>query len=95
MFTTEWGSTLDKRRDWATFKALVVDAGLREARLHDLRHSAATLMLESDTDLQTAGQNLGHSSTAQTAKYTHVVADRKKAAAARMESLVWGTGNAR
>jgi site-specific recombinase XerD len=94
VFTTEWGSPLDQRRDWATFKALVVDAGLREARLHDLRHSAATLMLGSDTDLQTAGQTLGHSSTAQTAKYTHVVADRK-AAAARMESLVWGTGNAR
>lgn len=91
VFTTEWGAAIDQRRDWGEFKAMIAKAGLREARLHDLRHSAATLMLEADTDLQTAGQILGHGAVSQTSKYTHILADRQRAAAARMESLIWGT----
>lgn len=90
VFATEWGSPIDSRCDWAEFKQVISTAGLRDARLHDLRHSAATLMLEADTDLQTAGQILGHGSIAQTSQYTHILADRKRAAAARIETLVWG-----
>lgn len=90
LFATEWGAPIDSRRDWAEFKQVIAAAGLRAARLHDLRHSAATLMLEADTDLQTAGQILGHGSITQTSQYTHILADRKRAAAARIETLVWG-----
>lgn len=90
VFTTEWGAPIDQRRDWGEFKAMIAKAGLRNVRLHDLRHSAATFMLEADTDLQTAGQILGHGSVGQTSKYTHILADRQRAAAARIESLVWG-----
>ena len=41
-------------------------------RLHDLRHSAATMMLDNDLDLKTVGQLLGHSQLADTGRYTHV-----------------------
>lgn len=48
-------------------------------------------MLEADTDLKTAGQILGHGSVGQTSKYTHILADRKRAAVARIETLLWGS----
>ena len=90
VFTTEIGAPIDQRRDWQQFKDLLKIAGLRDIRLHDLRHSAATLMLEADTDLKTAGQILGHGSIGQTSNYTHILADRKRAAATRIETLIWG-----
>ncbi|MDQ2729894.1 MAG: tyrosine-type recombinase/integrase [Actinomycetota bacterium] len=53
-----------------------VQSSPRPARLHDLRHSAATAMLTSDLDLRMTGAVLGHSQIAQTARYSHVVAGR-------------------
>ena len=65
-------------------------AGVQEKRLHDLRHLAATMMLASDLDLWTAGQVLGHSQIALTARYSHILADRRSVAAARIESALFG-----
>ena len=59
-------------------------------RLHDLRHTAATLLLEAEVDLKSAGQVLGHTTVAQTAAYTHVLADRRAAAARAVEAHVFG-----
>jgi hypothetical protein len=39
------GKPIDPRRDQAEWKALLADAGMREARLHDARHTAATVLL--------------------------------------------------
>jgi integrase len=71
------------RADAREFKELCAKAAVPAKRLHDLRHSAATMMLASDLDLRTAGQVLGHSQVALTARYPHVLADRRSVAAAR------------
>ncbi len=39
------GRPIDPRRDWAGWKGLLEAAGVRDARLHDARHTAATLLL--------------------------------------------------
>lgn len=80
----------DPRAGARDFKALCAKAGVPPKRLHDLRHSAATMMLASDLDLRTAGQVLGHSQLALTARYSHILADRRSVAAARIDQALFG-----
>lgn len=55
------------------FYALTEAAGLPRIRLHDLRHTAATIALEAGVPLKTVSDMLGHTSLATTADtYTHV-----------------------
>jgi site-specific recombinase XerD len=49
------------------------------------------MMLENELDLRTAGAVLGHSQASQTARYSHVLADRKAVAAERIEQALFGT----
>jgi len=52
------------------------------------------MMLENELDLRTAGAVLGHSQVSHTARYSHVLADRKLVAADRIESrfsVAWST----
>ncbi|MDP9406448.1 MAG: tyrosine-type recombinase/integrase [Actinomycetota bacterium] len=39
------GRPIDPRRDWGQWKELLHAAGVRDARLHDARHTAATLLM--------------------------------------------------
>jgi hypothetical protein len=45
MFAQPTGRPLDPRRDLTDWKALPAEAGVRDARLHDARHTAATVLL--------------------------------------------------
>ncbi len=63
----------------------LLKAGLDASQIspHKLRHTAATLMLQSGVDLRTLQEILGHESLNTTQIYTHIAnADLKKAAAA-------------
>ncbi|HWG73520.1 MAG TPA: site-specific integrase [Acidimicrobiales bacterium] len=93
VFADAIGHPLDPRADHRAFKELCSAAQVRARRLHDLRHSAATAMLANDVDIRTAGAVLGHSQIAQTARYSHVLADRKSVAAARIEGALFGERN--
>lgn len=50
--------------------------GLEHVRLHDLRHSTATAMVNAGVDLGTVGAVLGHKSAASTKRYSHHSTDR-------------------
>ena len=55
------------------FAAIARDTGLPKVRLHDLRHSFASLLLAGGTDLKTVSTALGHSTISITADvYDHV-----------------------
>lgn len=58
--------------------------GLGHARLHDLRHSAASEMINNDVDLYTVGKVLGHRSAVSTARYAHLAANKLQAAVAQI-----------
>lgn len=66
------------RKHWnAALKA----AKLKAFRFHDLRHDAATSLINAGTDLYTVGQILGHRSPQSTARYAHLSIKTKQAAA--------------
>lgn len=54
------------------FKAAARITGFGYARLHDLRHSTASEMINAGVDLYTVGGVLGHKSTVSTKRYSHL-----------------------
>jgi integrase len=73
------------------FKALLRRAGLPMLRLHDLRHSAATLLLLSGIHPKVVSELLGHSSITITLNlYSHVLPDMQAGATDAMERLLNG-----
>jgi integrase len=55
-------------------------AGLPDLRIHDLRHSAASFMINSGVDLFAVGKVLGHASYQSTQRYSHLANDTLLAA---------------
>jgi len=90
VFCSPAGAPLDPHDDWDDWHALLDEAGVREARVHDARHTAATLLLEQGIDIRVVQQILGHSQLSQTQRYTHVTAELTQDAANRMGEALWG-----
>ena len=85
------GRPIDARRDWLDWKGLLKAAGVRDARLHDARHTAATMLLQQGVPARVAMQILGHSQISLTlGTYSHVVPELADEAAERMETALWG-----
>ena len=57
------------QRFWLQVRA---EAGLEDVRLHDLRHSYASMALLSGESVRTLGRLLGHEKPATTLKYAHL-----------------------
>jgi integrase len=75
----------------AAFLRALKAAGVRKLRLHDLRHSYATLAIQAGVPLLTVSRQLGHASIATTADlYTHAVPGSNRAAAEVMEAILAG-----
>ncbi len=60
---------MDLKNPWA---AVTQAAGLEGLRLHDLRHSFASVGAGGGLGLQIIGKLLGHSQPATTARYSHL-----------------------
>ena len=72
-------------------KVLLKEAGLPHIRVHDLRHTFATMALENGMDIKTLSAMLGHVSAATTLDiYTHITSDMLSEAAAKIDR---GLGN--
>lgn len=65
------------KHGWQTARDVARLPGLR---IHDLRHSAASFMVNSGVDLYSVGVVLGHANVASTARYSHLANDTLLAA---------------
>ena len=91
VFTTEAGAPLNGCNVNRTFKAILRRAGLPAIRYHDLRHTAATLLLAQGVDPRTIMETLGHSQISLTLNtYAHVVPALQREAAAKMDEILDG-----
>jgi integrase len=91
IFTTAIGGPLDPRNQLREFKKVCAEAGLGDWHLHELRHSAASLMLAQGVKLQVVSEVLGHSSIRMTADvYGHILDPDREGAAAAMADILWG-----
>ena len=86
VFAEPDGSPIDPSRDWAEWKGLLAKAGVRDARVHDGRHTAATLLLAQGVDVRVVQEILGHSSVTVTEGYAHVVSAMAREATQRIGS---------
>lgn len=71
-----------------SFKQFLRDRGLREIRLHDLRHTCASLLIQRRTPLIEVQQWLGHSTLSTTADlYAHLEYETKLASAQTLKKI--------
>src|SRR6185312_14551724 len=73
LFASPRGWRISSRADWGEWKLLLQLAGCPDVRLHDARHTAATLLFELGAPALVASEILGHSTVRLTLDtYTHV-----------------------
>ena len=90
VFTTILGKPIDPSGDHRNWQQLLVQAGVRPARLHGARHTAATLLLALGVPARVVMQILGHSQISLTlGTYSHVVPELAHEAAERMAGVLW------
>lgn len=90
IFTTPAGCPVHPQTMLKHFRLLLAKAGLREkTRIHDLRHTFATLLLERGVHIKAVSELLGHSSVTITlAIYGHVTPRMQDTAIQELDALI-------
>lgn len=71
------------------WKELLNEAGVREARLHDARHTAATTLLVLGVPDRVVMDLVGWSTPAMKKRYMHVTDEIRQDVAERLNDLLW------
>jgi integrase len=70
---------------------LIREAGVPRIRIHDLRHTHASLALSAGIHPKVVQERLGHSAVAMTLDtYSHAIPDLQEEAAATVAGLIFG-----
>jgi integrase len=87
VFTTSKGTPVDVSNfTYRSFRPLLQRAGLPQIRMHDLRHTCATLLLTQNVNPKKVQELLGHANIAETMDtYSHVLPNMQDEVAAEME----------
>ena len=90
VFCTSIGTHLNPSKDaLEVLKKLLQQAGLPDIRFHDLRHSAATLLLNEGVHPKIVQELLGHSNISMTMDvYSHVLPSMQQGAISRLNSVL-------
>jgi integrase len=95
VFTDEIGASLHPDRVTKLFVQHAHEAGLPKIRLHDLRHTVATLALTAGVHTKVVQELFGHANVAITLDvYSHVAPELHEKAALSIGALIYGAGSA-
>jgi integrase len=85
------GTPLNPNKVTDGFKTLLKKANLPAIRFHDLRHSAATILLSMDVHPKVVQELLGHSQISMTMDiYSHVLPTMQKDAVNKLNDALQG-----
>ncbi len=90
VFTDLRGRPLNNNSEYHRWKALIKAAGVRDARLHDARHTAATTLLLLGVSERAVIDIMGWSSAKMTLVYQHITDSVRKDVAEKVGSFLWG-----
>ncbi len=89
VFPSSIGTPWDPRNLYKHFKGLLEQAELPDIRFHDLRHTAATLMLQQGIHPKVVQERLGHADISLTLNtYSHVMPDIQEEAAEKLDLIL-------
>ncbi|MDR7278399.1 tyrosine-type recombinase/integrase [Catenuloplanes atrovinosus] len=89
VFTQENGRPIDPRADHDAWKALLKEAGMRDARLHDARHTAATMLLVLGVPVRAVMEIMGWSQMSMSTRYQHLTPQLIDGVAGQVAGLLW------
>jgi len=88
------GSPINPSAVTLAFRRIIKRAGLRDIRIHDLRHTHATLMLKAGIHPKVVSERLGHANISITLDiYSHVLPGLQEAAAEKFDSIFEADAN--
>jgi integrase len=87
--TTPTGQPFNPNTDYHNWKALLKAAGVRDGRLHDARHTAATVLMLLGVQERAAMDVMGWATTGMAARYQHVSDPVRADIADRVGGLIW------
>jgi integrase len=86
----QWnGKPIDPRADYGEWKDLLAVAGVREARLHDARHTAATILQMRGVPERAVMDVMGWSKIDMAQRYMHVPDQLRQRIATQLGGLLW------
>lgn len=91
IFSQPNGRPIDPGQDAKDWKQLLDEAGVRRARLHDARHTAATVLLLLGIPERAVMEFMGWSNSAMAKRYQHVTAVVRRDIAQRLNGFLWET----
>jgi integrase len=89
VFATPTGRPVNPNTDYREWKQILRDAGLRDGRLHDARHTAATVLLILGVPERTVMGIMGWATTGMAARYQHLTDSIRSDVAKRVGGLIW------
>jgi integrase len=89
VFASPVGAPIHHRTDAKHWKDLLREAHVRDVRLHDARHTAATVLLLLGVPERTAMALMGWSNSSMAKRYQHVTGTIRTDVAAQVGGLLW------
>ncbi|MBQ7661216.1 MAG: site-specific integrase [Clostridia bacterium] len=86
---TQWnGKQMNPQTPTRQFTKFLARHGIPHRKFHALRHTSATLLLASGTNIKTVAARLGHTQLSTTNRYVHALRDADQAAADTFSALL-------